>query len=189
MDVNGKHEFKISRGELWAYLMDPIVLAKITPGISKLEHIEDDQYKSVSNIKIGPVKGSFTGKLSVENKNEPKTFDIKMEQLSKIGNAHATIKMNIEENEIDGCTLLFDGKAKLSGTIARTGQRVLSGVANKLTKEVFTALEKHIEETNETSLDSALKVRAEGKESEIDKAQEIYFLERIVNFFKNIFRA
>ena len=36
MNVNGKHEFKISREQLWSYLMDPEVLAKITPGVSKL---------------------------------------------------------------------------------------------------------------------------------------------------------
>ncbi len=146
MNVKGNHDFKVSREKLWSYLMDPEVLAKITPGVTKLEIVDTDSYKSISDIKIGPVKGSFKGKLNVQDKNEPASFAINMEQLSKIGNAHATITMNLEDKGENLSALSFDGKAKLSGVIARTGQRVLSGVANTITREVFASLEKHIEE-------------------------------------------
>lgn len=146
MNVNGKHEFKISREQLWKYLMDVEVLAKITPGISKLESLGEDQFKTHSQIKLGPVKSTFTGKMQVLEKNEPAAFQIKMEQLSKVGNAHVTVQMNLESVDETNSTLIFDGKANLSGVIARMGQRVLSGVANTITKEVFSELEKHIEE-------------------------------------------
>ncbi len=151
MKVNGKHEFKISREKLWSYLMDPEVLAKITPGVSKLEVTGEDQFKTISDIKIGPVKGSFKGKLNVVEKTEPESFVINMEQHSKIGNAHVKVDMKIDETENGNAALIFDGNAKLSGMIARTGQRVLSGVANVITKEVFEALEKHIEENEATT--------------------------------------
>lgn len=152
MVVQGKYEFKVSSGKLWEYLMDVEVLAKITPGVSKLEGLGDDKYKSYSVIKIGPVKSTFTGKLQVVEKDQPRYFQIKMEQLSRIGNAHVTVHMNIEENGSGMVALAFDGKANLSGVIARTGQRVLSGVANAITREVFSALEKHIEENRESEL-------------------------------------
>ncbi len=146
MNVKGSHVFDVSQKQLWDYLMNPEVLAKITPGVTNLETLGADSYKSISDIKIGPVKGSFKGKLKVVEKNEPASFTIKMEQLSKIGNAHATVLMNLADKGAGKAELNFDGKAKLSGVIARTGQRVLSGVANTLTKEVFASLEQHIEE-------------------------------------------
>lgn len=152
MIVKGKHEFKVSSGKLWEYLMDVEVLAKITPGVSKLEGLGDDKYKSYSVIKIGPVKSTFTGKMQVVEKDQPRYFQIKMEQLSRIGNAHVTVHMNIEEIEVGIVALVFDGKANLSGVIARTGQRVLSGVANVITREVFSALEKHIEENRQSEV-------------------------------------
>jgi len=126
--------------------MDPYVLAKITPGVTQLKTLSPDQYQSVSDIKIGPVKGSFKGKLNVADKQAPQSFTIHMEQLSKIGNAHVKVDMLLNEVEAEKSSLVFDGKAKLSGVIARTGQRVLSGVANTITKEVFASLEQHIEE-------------------------------------------
>ncbi len=146
MNVKGSHEFEVSREKLWVYLMDPVVLAKITPGDTKLEKTDTDSYKSNSDIKIGPVKGSFKGKLKVENQQQPQSFTINMEQMSKIGNAHANIQMTLEEAGENRSSLSFNGKAKLSGVIARTGQRVLSGVASSITREVFESLEKHIEE-------------------------------------------
>ena len=150
MDLKGKHTFKVSREQLWIYLMDPEVLAKITPGVSKLKVTGENTFNTISDIKIGPVKGSFKGKLAVVDKEEPASFVIKMEQLSKIGNAHAEIQMNLAEAEDGHSALSFDGKARLSGMIARTGQRVLTGVANAVTKEVFASLEDHIAEQAET---------------------------------------
>ena len=146
MNLKGSHVFKISREQLWGYLMDPVVLAKITPGISQLKLLDTDSYQSISEIKIGPVKGSFKGKLKVVEKHVPETFTIKMEQLSKIGNAHVTVLMVLNDMEGQETELNFEGKANLSGVIARTGQRVLSGVANTITKEVFKSLEQHITE-------------------------------------------
>jgi len=177
MDVKGNHVFKVSRERLWNYLMDPEVLAKITPGISKLEVTGTDAYNTISNIKIGPVKGAFKGKLKVEDKSEPNSFVINMEQLSKIGNAHAKINMRIEENESGLAELFFDGNAKLSGMIARTGQRVLSGVANAITKEVFSALENHIDENANENVNQHSKDQANVTETienlEESKATEI----------------
>jgi len=148
MVVSGKHEFEISAQDLWKYLMDPEVLAKITPGISSLETIEEDKFKSISDIKLGPVHGKFTGNMEVTDKNEPNSFTILMKQNSRIGNAHVKVSMNIKSIDANKSELEFDGKANLSGLIARTGQRVLSGVANVITKEVFASLESHIEENN-----------------------------------------
>lgn len=149
MQVKGNRDFNVSAQRLWGYLMDPVVLAKITPGISALEFIEEDQYKTISNMKIGPVKGLFKGKMSVMDKQEPSAFKIKLEQLSKIGNAHGQIDMSIDSINDSLSSLRFEGKINLSGLVARTGQRVLSGVANSVTKLVFDALEKHIEEDQE----------------------------------------
>lgn len=155
MEVKGQHEFKISVQQLWNYLMNPEVLAKITPGVTQLETIAPDQYKSVSDIKIGPVKGSFKGKVAVADKQATSSFTINMEQLSKIGNAHVKVDMLLKEIEAEKSMLSFKGKAKLSGVIARTGQRVLSGVANSITKEVFASLEQHIEEQKTSQKDSS----------------------------------
>ncbi|MDH3698397.1 MAG: SRPBCC domain-containing protein [Flavobacteriaceae bacterium] len=147
MNFTGEHVFKQSRQQLWNHLMDPKVLAKITPGkSSELEALGNDRYKTVTHIKLGPVNGAFQGKLNLIDKNEPESFSIQMEQLSKIGNAQADMQLTLKEISENQTKLSFVAEAKLSGVIARTGQRVMSAVANKITKDIFESIEEHIEE-------------------------------------------
>ena len=94
---------------------------------------------------MGPVSGSFSGKLNVVDKQEPRSFVLNIKQNSKIGNVAADVKielLSVSDNETE---LSFDGKANLSGLLARTGQRVMSGVANTLSKQFFRALEEELD--------------------------------------------
>lgn len=144
MNLKGSHEFAASAQEIWDLLMNPEALARITPGVDRLEVIEEDQYRAVAEIKIGPVKGSFSGHVNVKDKVPPSQFSLEVDQKSKIGNAKADIGINLEET--DQITVVsFDGKVRMSGLLARTGQRVISGVANKLANQFFESLAKELE--------------------------------------------
>src|SRR5690348_13672275 len=92
MQLAGKHIFDAPPSVLWKMLMDTEILAKVVPGISKLERIDDNSFKAIVEIKLGPVSGSFTGNLQMEDIEEPKGFTLKVQQNSKIGNANAAIK-------------------------------------------------------------------------------------------------
>ena len=144
MQLKGSHIYKASPEKIWSMLMNPEILAKITPGVSKLDLVAEDSYEAIAEVKIGPVKGSFKGKVDLEDKEAPKSFKLLVKQNSKIGNVSADIAINLSPVE-EGCKVAFDGKAKLSGLLARTGQRVLSGVSNTLSKQFFAALEKELE--------------------------------------------
>ena len=73
---------------------------------------------------------------------------MKVQQNSKIGNANAAIKiglLNVEEKKTE---VSFDGDVKLSGLLASMGQRLIGGVANTLSKQFFSNLEKELEKVN-----------------------------------------
>ena len=143
MHLKGSHQFQATRERIWNLLMDPEALARITPGVDRLEVVDEDMYRAVADIKIGPVKGSFAGDVEVAEKNEPSSFTLKVDQKSKIGNAKADIAIFLE-GEGETTHVSFDGKVRLSGLLARTGQRVISGVANKLANQFFEGLEQEL---------------------------------------------
>jgi len=148
MHLDGTHLLKAPRQKVWDLLLDSNTLAKVTPGITRLESIGGEKYKAIADVKIGPVSGSFTGQMEVTDKQEPESFVLKMMQNSKIGNVQAkgTIQLNaIDESQTE---VIFSGDAQLSGLLARTGQRVLSGVARTLTSQFFHALEEELEASN-----------------------------------------
>ncbi|MCB0586255.1 MAG: carbon monoxide dehydrogenase subunit G [Phaeodactylibacter sp.] len=144
MHLKGTHKFHASANDLWSKLMDTDTLARITPGVSKLEEIGKDQYKAIAEVKMGPVSGSFSGNLNVQDKQEPRSFVLNIKQNSKIGNVAADVKIELQPVSDNETELSFDGKANLSGLLARTGQRVMSGVANTLSKQFFRALEEEL---------------------------------------------
>ena len=148
MKLTGKHIVNAVPSKVWEVLMDAQSLAKVVPGISSLEKLSDNSFRSTLNIKLGPVSGSFSGNLMLEDIIEQKSFTLRAKQNSKIGNANATIK--IELAPVDGLqtAIAFDGDVQLSGLLASMGQRIIGGVSTTLTKQFFNNLEKELELIN-----------------------------------------
>ena len=126
-------------------LTDTNTLARIVPGISHLEKTGDNTYKSIIEIKMGPVNSSFTGDLQMEDINEPEGFTLKIQQNSKIGNANAAINISLLSVNNNHSEVAFNGDVKLSGMLAAMGQRLIGSVSNTLTKHFFSNLEKELE--------------------------------------------
>jgi len=151
MELKGRHTVNATPATLWNMLMDTDTLSKIVPGISKLEKTGDNAYKSILELKIGPVGGSFTGNLQMENIEEQKGFTLKVQQNSSIGNANATMKIELIPVNPNETEVAFDGDVKVSGLLASMGQRILGSAANMLTKQFFANLDHELAKHQATS--------------------------------------
>lgn len=151
MQLTGRHTITATPATLWNMLMDTDTLAKIVPGISRLEKTEENTFKSFIDIKLGLINGSFTGDLQMEDIVEPKGFTLKVHQSSSVGKANAAIKIDLTAVNETQTEISFDGDVKLAGLLAGMGQRVLSGVANVLTKQFFANMEKELAKEKATS--------------------------------------
>ena len=145
MQLTGKHVVNATPSRVWEMLMDTDTLARIVPGITRLEKTGDNKFKSILEIKMGPVNSSFTGDLQMEEITEQKGFTLKVQQNSKIGNANASIKISLLPVNVNQSEVAFDGDVKLSGMLAAMGQRLIGSVSNTLTKQFFANLEKEIQ--------------------------------------------
>lgn len=141
MELIGRHKVNATPATLWNMLMDTDTLSKIVPGISKLEKTGENTYRSILEIKIGPVGGSFTGNLQMENIEEQKGFTLKVQQNSSLGNANAAIKIELIPANLNETEVAFDGDVKVTGLLASMGQRILGSAANMLTKQFFANLD------------------------------------------------
>ena len=144
MELKGRHTVNATPATLWNMLMDTDTLSKIVPGISRLEKTGDNSYKSVLEIKMGPVSGSFTGSLQMENIAEQKGFTLKVQQNSSIGNANAAIEIELIPVNPNETEVAFDGEVKVTGLLASMGQRILGSAANVLTKQFFANLDNEL---------------------------------------------
>jgi carbon monoxide dehydrogenase subunit G len=144
MKLTGKEKFSASREAIWEVLMDTDKLTRITPGLSHLEISGEDTYLATAEVKIGPVKGVFKGDMSITEKRVGEAFTLNILQKSKIGNVNAKVRIELEELDAALTGLSFAGEAKMSGLLARTGARVMTGVANSLSKQFFEGLREEL---------------------------------------------
>ncbi len=145
MKINGTYRLNATTDVVWNMLMDPAVLEKVTPGVKQLEPLGEDSYSAISEVRIGPVKGTFEGNLSVRDKVEEESCLLVIDQKSKSGNVIAEIGMQFNALDDGNTEVKYTGEAKMSGMLARMGQRIMSGVVSTLSKQFFQAFEKELE--------------------------------------------
>ena len=141
MELKGKHTVNATPATLWKMLMDTELLSKIIPGITKLEKTGPTSYKSILEIKAGPISTSFTGDAQMEDIIDQKKFTLKMQQSNKMGNANSIMKIELKPVSVSKTEVVFDGELKITGLLGSMGEKVLGGVANMLTKQFFTNLD------------------------------------------------
>jgi len=144
MHLDGTHNLNASPEKIWIMLQDPAVLARITPGVKSLKSLGEDRYEASSEVRLGPVSGSFKGQMEVVDKIDNQGFTLNLKQQSKIGNVSASGKISLKSINQGQTEVTFSGDAQLTGTLARTGQRLLGGVAKTMTNQFFQALENEI---------------------------------------------
>jgi carbon monoxide dehydrogenase subunit G len=145
LKISGKYALKADPKVIWDMMLEPRILERITPGIKKLETIGEDEYKAISEVRVGPVKGEFTGNLAVRDKVPEESCLLVVDQKSKMGNVVAEIGMRFMATAAGETEVSYTGEAKLSGMLARMGQRIMSGVVSTLSKQFFQGMERELE--------------------------------------------
>lgn len=144
MEMNGTHLIPANRETVWAALNDPDVLRACIPGCKELEMQSPTDMTATVVTKIGPVKATFKGAVTLENLNPPESYTIAGEGKGGIagfakGGADVTLA------DVDGSTeLTYTVDAKVGGKIAQLGSRLIDSTAKKLAEEFFTNFSNHV---------------------------------------------
>ena len=144
MELKGKQNVETDPVTLWNMLMDVEILPKIVPGISKLEKTGENTFRSVLEVKFGPVSGEFTGEMQMEDINPQRSFTLKAQQHNKIGTVNSTMKIELMPITGNETEVAFSGEVTISGMMSMMGEKVLGGVTDMLTKQFFANLDREI---------------------------------------------
>ncbi len=117
--------------------MTPTVLKACIPGCEEFERTDDQGFRAVAKIKVGPVSARFKGKVTLSNLDPPNGYTISGEGEGGIaGFAKGGAQVDLVEK--DGGTLLnYNVEAQIGGKLAQLGQRLINGTAKKLADEFF----------------------------------------------------
>ncbi|WP_448336040.1 SRPBCC family protein [Bellilinea sp.] len=145
MKLEGEHVFKGPREAVWEMFYDPEVLASALPGTQKLEMVAENEYEGAMNVRIGPVSGSFTGKLVISDVVEPESCTLTVDGRGTPGFAKGVGRVQFIDQG-DGTTLLkYEGEMNIGGSLASVGQRMIDSVAKTMIRQAFEVLDKALE--------------------------------------------
>lgn len=141
MDLTGDYRIPAPRAVVWAALNDPEVLKACIPGCEDLNKTSDTEFVAKVVAKIGPVKASFGGKVTLSDIDAPNGYTISGEgQGGAAGFAKGGAKVRLESVDGGAATILhYAADAQIGGKLAQIGSRLVEGSARKLADEFFAA--------------------------------------------------
>jgi uncharacterized protein len=137
MDMTGSQRIEASRDVVYAALNDVEVLRQCIPGCETIEKTSDTEMSAKVTLKIGPVKASFTGKVTLSDLDPPNGYTISGEGSGgAAGFAKGGAKVALEADG-EATILHYTVDAQIGGKLAQLGGRLIDATAKKLAGDFF----------------------------------------------------
>lgn len=137
MDFSGRYTIPASREAVWSGLNDPVVLKACIPGCEQIEKTSPTDFVATATLKIGPVRATFKGKVSLSELDPPSRCVLTGEgQGGMAGFAKGNAEVRLERTE-SGTILTYTARATVGGKLAQIGQRLIDGAAKQIADDFF----------------------------------------------------
>ena len=146
MEMTGTRIIAADPATVWARLNDPETLKASIPGCEELTGSPEDGFEAVVRQKVGPVKATFRGSVSLSNVRAPESYTISGEGKGGVagfakGGADVVLRPVPE-----GTELSYEVKAQVGGKLAQLGSRIITGFARKMADQFFDRFKAAVED-------------------------------------------
>jgi len=135
MKIEGEYAFHGSREEVWNIFRDPDVLVMALPGTKSLKQVSENEYEGELQVHIGPIMGSFGGKLTILNEVHPESLTLAVEGKGKIGFGKGSGDVKFIIISENTTTIQYIGEIQIGGRVASVGQRLFDTVSKNMIKQ------------------------------------------------------
>jgi uncharacterized protein len=147
LKITGSYTIDAPRDQVWAALNDMEVLARIVPGCERLVQTGENEFEGTVKIGIQSIKGSYNGKIRLEDIQPPHHYKLVASGRSSNGVVDSSGSVDLAEQ--DGKTVLtYGGDAQIGGTLASVGQRLIEGASKQMINQSLKALVEQINARN-----------------------------------------
>lgn len=137
MKLSDSKTINADRETVWAALLDPEVLKACVPGCQDMTGSPEEGFEATVVQKVGPVKATFKGAVTLSEMNRPDSLTITGEgKGGAAGFAKGGANVRLEA-EGDRTVLHYDVEAKVGGKLAQLGSRIIDGFAKKMADQFF----------------------------------------------------
>ncbi len=143
MDIRGDYLFDAPQKLVWDALLDPNALGSVMPGGKGFEQTSEFQYSGVLEVKVGPVQGTFQGKIHLSDIIAPEHYQIEVDGKGPAGFVKATGQFHLEARD-QQTHMEYSGQAQVGGRIASVGQRLMESAARSIIRQSLEGLNEYL---------------------------------------------
>ena len=164
MKMSDQRDIQAAPAEVYAALLSPEVLMECVPGAQEVTGTPTDGFEAVVVQKVGPVKATFKGTVTLSDMVENTSLTISGEgKGGAAGFAKGGADVRLEPLEGGGTRLIYDVEAKVGGKLAQLGSRIIDGFSKKMADQFFTRFQEVLEGLGEDSEEDEPASEAEKK--------------------------
>ncbi len=131
----------VPRQKVWEALNDPEILRQAIPGCEEVIKHSDTEMEAKVTVKMGPVKASFKGAVTLSDLDPPNGYRISGTGKSMMGGATGGANVRLVDVP-EGTKLIYDVDAQVTGKIASLAQRFIEPTARQLSAQFFESFAK-----------------------------------------------
>ena len=139
LNMEGEERIEAPIQKVWEALNDPAVLKASIPGCQSLEKKSDNELAATVVLKIGPIKATFNGAVTLSNLAPPNGYTITGEGkggVAGFAKGGADVKLTPDG---DGTILAYKVNAQVGGKLAQIGGRLIDATAKQMADQFFAA--------------------------------------------------
>lgn len=145
MQMNDTRVIKATTSEVWAAILNPEVLKDCIPGCTEISGSPADGFEATVTQKVGPVKATFKGAVTLSEMIENESLKISGEGkggAAGFAKGGAIVRM---ETIPEGTQLSYEVEASVGGKLAQLGSRIIDGFAKKMADDFFNRFQAAVE--------------------------------------------
>lgn len=139
MKLQGQYTFPTTREKVFSLMLSPEALKHCVPGCEAMDAIGEDEYQVTLKVGVAAIRGTYKGKITIVEKDEPSSYRLKVEGSGGPGFVRGEAVITLEDAGAE-TKVSVDAEGNVGGTVAGVGQRMLGGVAKMLMDQFFNCL-------------------------------------------------
>ena len=105
-----------------------------------------NEYQGEIQVRVGPISGTFGGKLTLSNERPPESLTLTVEGTGKIGFAKGAGDVTLLSRGEMATWLRYAGEVQIGGRVASVGQRLLDVVSKSMIQQGLDKLNAALKE-------------------------------------------
>ena len=134
MLIDGHFNIAAPQAQVWEKVRDPAIMSECIPGCESIEQLDDNSYRSVVAIKVGPIRARFNLVVEIIEEQAPDTVRSrsKGEEGTRASVVTSENLLRLSDDGSGGTDVSYSADVTMTGRLGKYGLGIMRKKADQL---------------------------------------------------------